>query len=158
MKVNELNVQGGKEVDPNLPLDGLISIIYRSQYVIVNKDANELNITCRQISCLRLVSAYPKITQEEIANTFQVDKGTVARTIRKLEDEEFLYRVQDPENRRKYQIFLTEKGKNIIPKIKVIEDNWEEMVCKGLNKDEISKLMELLYLIAENSLEILHNK
>lgn len=157
MKVNGLNMQG-KKVNPNLPLDGLISIIYRSQSVIVNKDADELNITCRQISCLRLVSAYPRITQDEIANTFQVDKGTIARTIRKLEDDEFLYRVQDPENRRKYQIFLTEKGKNIVPKIKFIEDKWEKRVCEGLNKDEISKLMELLYLVAENSLEILDNK
>lgn len=44
-----------------------------------------------------MVSDRPGITQEEIANIFQIDNGFIARIVRKLEDNEFIYRVCSPE-------------------------------------------------------------
>ena len=57
------------------------------------------------------------ITQEELAAHFHIDKGTVARALRKLEDKNYLFRKVDSKNRRRYLIYLTEKGRNAVPNI-----------------------------------------
>ena len=142
-----------KMADSDIPIDAIFSIIHRKHLIFTHKAAEHLNITGKQIPCLLMVSNRPGITQEEIANIFQIDKGFIARILRKLEDNGFIYRVRGPENRRKYHIFLTEKGKSSIPEIEGIEEKWKKVVLEGLEKDEISKLMEVLNLLAENSIE-----
>lgn len=145
-------------IDPDIPLEVLFSILNRNHFVFVNKEAKHLNITGSQMPCLKFISHKPGITQEDLANTFQIDKGSIARAVKKLEDNELLYRINDPANRRKYLIFLTEKGENIIPEIKGIEERWKKIVCEGLNEDENSKLMEFMNLLAENSIEKIKNR
>ncbi|MFA0834325.1 MAG: MarR family winged helix-turn-helix transcriptional regulator [Methanobacterium formicicum] len=144
--------------DLEIQLEILLSIICRNHLVFTNRKAKRLNIKGRHIPCLMLISDCPGITQDEIAYIHQIDKGFIARIVKELEDDEFLCRTIDPENRRKYHISLTEKGKDIIPKIKDIDEEWKEVVCEGLNEDEISKLMEFMNLLAENSIEKIRNR
>lgn len=70
------------------------------------------------------------ITQDDIARKFQIDKGAVARSVKKLEDREFIRRIPDPENRRKYLIFLTEKGEQTIPELNAIEKNGRKLSAR----------------------------
>ena len=157
MKLNESNMLVEEELYSDIPIEALFSIICRNQFVFVNRESKKLNITGRQIPCLRLISDHPGIIQDDIANTLQIDKGFIARVIKKLEDDEFLYRTIDPNNRRKYHIYLTEKGKNIIPEIKSIDEKWEKIVFEGLNKDEKCKLIEFIDLLSKNSIKKIKN-
>jgi Transcriptional regulators len=157
MKLNELNIPVEEKLNSDIPIEALFSIICRNQFVFVNRESKKLNITGRQIPCLRLISDHPGITQDDIANTLQIDKGFIARVVKKLEDDDFLYRTIDPTNRRKYHIYLTEKGKNIIPEIKAIDEKWEKIVFEGLKKDEKCKLMDFIELLAKNSIEKIKN-
>ncbi|MCE7698815.1 MAG: MarR family transcriptional regulator, partial [Methanobacterium paludis] len=75
----------------------------------------------------------------------------------KLEDKGFISRTLDPENRRKYLIFLTEKGEQTVPKIRGIERKWEKVVCEGLSDEEHSQLLEFLNVLAKNSIEKFKN-
>ena len=148
-----------KMIDSSIPIGAIFSIIHREHLVFAHEEAKYLNITGSQIPCLLMISKKQGITQEELANNkFHIDKGFIARIVRKLEDDEFIYRVHDPKNRRKYHIFLTEKGKNCVHEIKGIEEKWKKIVFEGLEKDEISKLMEVLILLAENSIEKIKNR
>jgi len=158
MKENDLNVHNKKIADLDIQLEIFLSIIWRNHFVFLNRETKKLNIKGTHAPCLMVISEHPGITQEDIANIFQIDKGFIARIVRELEENELLYRTVDPDNRRKYNIFLTENGENIIPKLKNINKKWEKLVCEGLNEDESFKLIEFMDLLAQNSLEKIKNQ
>lgn len=158
MKLNDCNIQGEKIEDSELQLEILLSIVSRNHLVFINREAKALNIKGKQIPCLMVISKHPGITQDDIVRLFQIDKGFIARIMRELEDDKLLYRTIDPENRRKYNIFLTKKGENLIPKIKDIEEEWKKIVCDGLNNDENLKLMKFMGLLAQNSIDKIKNQ
>lgn len=158
MKLNDCNIQGEKIEDSEIQLEILLSIVSRNHLVFINREAKALNIKGKQIPCLMVISKHPGITQDDMVRLFQIDKGFIARIVRELEDDKLLYRTIDPENRRKYNIFLTETGENIIPKIKDIEEKWNKIVCEGLNKDENLKLMKFMSVLAQNSVDKIKNQ
>lgn len=158
MKLNDCNIQDEKIENSEIQLEILLSIVCRNHLVFINREAKALNIKGKQIPTLMVISKHPGITQDSIVKLFQIDKGFIARIVRELEDDKLLYRTIDPENRRKYNIFLTEKGENIIPKIKDIEEEWNKIVCDGLNKDENLKLVKFMSLLAQNSVDKIKNQ
>jgi DNA-binding MarR family transcriptional regulator len=52
-------------------------------------------------------------------------------------------RVQDPVNRRRYILYLTEKGENIIPEILDAEKKWEDTIFKDFSEEERSFLVDV---------------
>lgn len=50
------------------------------------------------------------ICQDELNQPLVLDKGAVARTLQKLEDEGYISRMQDEEKCRRNKISLTDKG------------------------------------------------
>lgn len=142
-----------KKRNCGIPLQGLLSIVLRNHIIFINRETKHLNLTGGQLPCLIFLSHKQGITQDDIARKFQIDKGAVARSVKKLEDKEFIRRIPDPENRRKYLIFLTEKGKQTIPELNTIEKKWKKIVCQGLTDKEYSQLMKFMNLLARNSVE-----
>jgi len=140
----------------NVPLGAFISIIHRTRMIYINDKIKELGLTAGQYPFFMELSHNEGITQDDIANLFHIDKGTVARALRKLEDNKFIYREIDPENRRRYLIYLTEKGKDTIPQVKSIDKEWENLVCSEFSNDENSRLLEILQELVINSLEKVH--
>ncbi|MFR9070599.1 MAG: MarR family winged helix-turn-helix transcriptional regulator, partial [Paraclostridium sp.] len=82
--------------------------------------------------------------QEEIADALNIDKGTTARAIKKLEKEGFLIREKDKIDKRAYKIYLSEKGKSTKDTIYSIMDKLEEKRTANLNEEEKNTLIILL--------------
>lgn len=81
------NYEGMQDSDNNdIPLGGLFSIIYRSRNIYLNKSIDMAGLSYGQFFALLTLSKEEDITQERIAEIFYLDKGTVARAVRKLED------------------------------------------------------------------------
>ncbi len=116
----------------------------------------DLELTAGQVPFLMHLSHKEGITQDDLAVHLHIDKGTVARALKKLEDNGFIYREINPQNRRKYLLFLTEKGRQIVPKIHQINKEWEKSVCFDLSDVEYIKLLNTLQTLAMKSLEKVH--
>lgn len=112
----------------------MISHIYRSNQKNLAKALIPLGIGPGQIIFLKAIVENPGISQERLSNELKFDKGTTARTVKKLEEENYITRIIDEKDRRAFQLFPTKKGKDIYPKL--IE------VLGALNKKITSKLME----------------
>mgnify|MGYP000994993087 CR=1 FL=1 len=156
-KAGDPEKKGKNKENSNIPLQGLLSIVLRNHIIFINKETKHLNLTGGQLPCLIFLSYKQGITQDDIARKLQIDKGAIARSVKKLEDKEFIRRIPDPENRRKYLIFLTEKGEQTIPELKAIEKKWKKIVCHGLTDKEYSQLMKFMNLLAKNSIETFKN-
>ncbi len=73
--------------------------------------------------------------------------------LRKLEDKKYLFRKVDALNRRRYLIYLTEKGRKAVPKIINIDKEWEDSMCSKFSEEEYQNLFGILKVLASNSLE-----
>ena len=118
----------------DIPLSAFISILYRSYRVYLNREIENLEITAGQIPVLieLLRMKNENIFQDELSDRLCIDKGSVARSLKKIEDLGIIKREILKENRRKYDISLTKKGKRMAPKIKEIDNRWEKLICKEL--------------------------
>lgn len=140
----------------DIPLGVFISIIHRTRLIHLNNEMKDLELTAGQVPFLMHLSHKEGITQDNLAVHLHIDKGTVARALKKLEDNGFIYREINPQNRRKYLLFLTEKGRQIVPKIHQIDKEWEKSVCSDLSDAEYIQLLNTLQTLATKSLEKVH--
>lgn len=136
------------------PLGALVSVIHRTHHIIIDERMKRYGLSSGQLFTLLHLAHQQGITQETLARCFHVDKGTVARAVRKLEDTGYIRRTTDPDDRRALRIFLTEKGEAILPEIVRIDREWEEEICAGLTDEEQRTVFTLLRTIARNSLDL----
>ncbi len=134
--------------DSDIPLGLMVSMIYRTRLMFINEKIKNMDITAGQIPFLMELSHEEGISQEDLASHFHIDKGTVARALRKLEDNDYLYRKIDPNNRRRYIIYLTEKGKATVPQIIKINKEWESSIRSKISKTEYNHLFNALKTMA----------
>ena len=139
--------------DSKIPLGLLVSMIHRTRMMYLNDRMKNLDITAGQFPFIVVLSHEEGITQDELAAHFHIDKGTVARALRKLEDKKYLFRKVDALNRRRYLIYLTEKGRKAVPKIISIDKEWEDSMCSEFSEEEYQNLFGILKVLASNSLE-----
>ena len=123
----------------------------------MNRELKHLNLTEGQVPYLVALSKNEQLTQDDLANMFYIDKGTIARTIQKLEEKELVQRLHDPVNRRRYRLSLTEKGEEIVPEILHAEKKWENILFKDFSDEESSLLVENVATLAKNSLKLNKN-
>lgn len=67
---------------------------------------------------LKIYYSEIELSQEDLCDIFCQSKGTVAKTLRKLEDKGYIERIINKDNRRKYILKLTKKGEEVIPVLK----------------------------------------
>ncbi len=93
----------------------------------------------------------PGASQEEIAAFYALDKASAARDARRLEDAGHIRRQTDPDNRRRYQLFVTEAGEKMVEIIHETHRKFEERLSADITPEDWEKLTELLAVAEENS-------
>jgi len=94
----------------------------------------------------------PNCSQEDLVNMFGQSKGNIAKILRKLEDKGFIERQTNPENRRKYMLNTTDKGRELVPKFRKISKEWEIEV--GITDEDI-ELKKRIKEIALNGMKLI---
>lgn len=127
----------------SIPISKMISMIARGQSIYLNNRLGDLGINETQLHLLFEISHHENLNQERIATGCNINKGAVARSIRKLEENGFVIRTIDENNRRQNMVSLTGKGRETLSKaIKILKD-WEDEVI--MEKGYVDK--ELLQLV-----------
>lgn len=93
---------------------------------------------------------HPGASQEEIAAFYALDKTSLARSARRLEDMGHIRREINPHNRRQYRLYLTEAGAKIIPVIHEAYDKFAATLAEGISPEEWQQLKILLEKLEAN--------
>lgn len=109
------------------------------------------------VGCMHLILLYtgrnPGASQEDIAGFYAVDKTSVARDARRLEDMGHIRREIPPNNRRQYQIFLTGAGEEMLVELNRIYDCFQERLFRDIAEPERETLRTLLARLEQNCQE-----
>ncbi len=84
------------------------------------------------------------ITQEELSSMLSLDKTTIARNLKKLDDQGYIKRIKREDDKRSYSIDVTEKSLKIKDEVYRILHSWEERLNSCLTNDESKQLIILL--------------
>ncbi len=143
-----------KKLDASsLPIGKWIIMIARGQTTYLNHKLNDFGINSTQLHLLFEISKQNDLNQDKISSRCNIDKGAVARSIKKLEEMGLVLRKIDDDNRRQNKISLTEKGKETLDETIALLDKFEDEV---FDEDiiEKAKLQQALKEIAIKTIEL----
>lgn len=87
--------------------------IDRDAQRFVARALDNTNLSLSDYDMIHTVEHRPGITQEELRRKYAQDKSTIARRAAKLEAQGYLERRPHPEDRRRKQLFITERGRAV---------------------------------------------
>lgn len=111
---------------------------------------NGFDITAEQWAILNNLWIQDGISQNDIAIKLCKQRPNITRIIDELEKNNLVSRKSNTNDRRKYQIFLTTQGKDVVKNLKSIVKNIQQKVCEGLSEEEINNIIDSLNKIYKN--------
>ena len=117
---------------------------YGSYY---ESNLNDNDLTLKEFSVLLRIRFQGVATQHDLVELFKVSGAYIAKLLRKFEDNGYIARKEDPENRRKKLVKMTDEGIKKTDELIEIIQNWEDKVTAGISEDEIKTLKEILFKI-----------
>lgn len=133
------------------PIGKYISQIYRRGGAHLSKELSKHGIGIGQLMFLTQLYKQDGISQEELTEILRIDKGTTARAIKKLEEENFVVRVKDEKDRRAYKVYLTDKAKEIKLDILNVLKTWDKTLVSNLTDEETETFTRILKKLCINN-------
>lgn len=119
-----------------MPFIALIHHISRNKLRYSQKNPNHIDMVHEGQYLMELYKR-KNLSQDDLATIFGQSKGTIAKALRKLEDHEYVERIVDENNRRKYILNITEKGEKLAILLENDLKKWEEQVGIDKLNDEV---------------------
>ena len=127
-----------------------IATAYRCLVYIRGLQFKKYEINRGQHPFLTRIVDNPGISQEELSNLLKIDKTTTAKALKKLQVNRFITRERSDEDRRKWELYPTDKLLEVFP---YIEKTIEDTALKGLKSftdEEVEILLNLVEKLADN--------
>ncbi len=131
------------------------SVIYRHGRVMHDKAMKQFGLTGQQMGYLKNINADPGLSQEELAKQMHIDKGAVAKALKILVKKGYVERKRNPDDKRAYCLFPTEKAKGIHSMGEKHFAAFEREITSGLTEEEKKTLGRLLGKVTDNIAEML---
>ena len=144
-----------KQMDATqIPVGKLLYMIGKGYSVYVNRNLEGFGINTTQLHLLFEIAHESNINQEMIAARCNINKGAVARSIRKLEEKGLVKREIDENNRRQNRLSLTKDGEDILIKACGVLRDWEDSVILDDGNIKKELLQKVLKEIAVKTMEL----
>ncbi len=108
------------------------------------------DMTIDQGLVLIFLDEYPDMTQKEIAELVFKDNASMTRMINTMVKKKYLKRSMHTEDRRRFNIEITQKGKEVLKILPPIIQNNRNSSLQGISKNEQKQLETILKKIRAN--------
>ena len=129
----------------------LNSKIFRNTQIHLDKVLKKYELSSGSCPYLFILEKNEGISQNKISKEIGNDKAMSARTITKLIKLDYVYKEQDERDSRAYNLYLTEKAKEVMPKIHEEIKALVNLVTEDLSEDEKSITMTSLKKILDST-------
>lgn len=132
----------------------ILYILHKNNRKYLNDALAEYDLNLLQAMCILTICQKNDTTQKELTEILYLTKSGITKAINKLQNEGFIIKEKSSKDNRKYVLKLTEKGKEIIPHLIAINDEWEEKIgLTELDDEFIENLKDMTYKSIELNLE-----
>lgn len=127
-----------------------IGMIDRALDSIANIEFKEIELARGQYLYVVRIYEHPGIISEQLANLIKVDRSTVARAVKKLEDHGFIKREGDPDNKKIKHLYVTDKGAAIYSFIIRENEHSNAVGLRDFSPIEVQQLHDYLVRVRQN--------
>lgn len=99
---------------------------------------------------LKQISENNGSSQVEIGSSTVKDAPTTTRIIDQLVSKNLASKQLDPEDRRRYMVFVTEKGRQLIDRLLPVVQEYRQIPVQGFSATEQKQLISLLQRMLKN--------
>ncbi|MBT1062287.1 MarR family transcriptional regulator [Bowmanella sp. Y26] len=110
-------------------------------------------LTLAQARALFYVSRFEGVKQVQLADALEIQPMTMARLLDQLSDQQLIERVQDPNDRRAYQIFLTAAAAPHLEEIERVSALMREQMLNTLGAEQVNHFMTTLMRLRDGLLD-----
>ncbi len=132
----------------------LLSTINRDSHSFIKSRLGDIDINSGQFPLMFLLYHHEGINQGTAALKLNLDKGTVARGMMRLEEAGMIVRKKDDEDRRNYRLSLSPAGRLAMERLHEIRYELEASLVDGMSDEERRELDRLLGLMHRNVSEV----
>ncbi len=118
---------------------------------VMDGKIQQLGIHHSQHFLLMFLSRHSEMpSQREIAREFDISPAAVATTIKKLEQGGYIEKYIDREDGRYHEIGLTDKGRCVVEKSKVLFQEKDMEIFEGIDEQELLQVQKTLGKVLQN--------
>ena len=131
-------------------LGDLLFIFHKNHKTYFNNALAQYDLNLIQVLCMLRVYNEENLNQKDLSDSLYITKGAITKAIKKLESNGIIIRQQSKVDKRHNILKLSQKGKDLIPILEEINNEWEKKM--GLDKldDEFFKtFIDLAFKSAE---------
>lgn len=124
-----------------------ISIIARGVGRFATRTMRQAGIGASEFDLMQMVRRHPGITQAEVCQRLEIDKGAAARQFARLEAKGYLRRETNPADKRSRLLYATEKADELKNSRAHLEEVFYEWLLAPLSPEEREELARLLEVL-----------
>lgn len=121
-----------------------ITFLHRQRNKFMGERLKQYGFVGAMHMILLYIARTPGTTQDGIVSHMYIDKCTIARRTKKLEELGYIRRETGKNDRRQNNLYLTEAGEAFVPEIRKYMQEWSGQVAKDLSDEERLTLLSLL--------------
>ncbi|QCX33682.1 winged helix-turn-helix transcriptional regulator [Caloramator sp. E03] len=114
----------------------LNSKIFRNIQIYLDRVLKKYELSSGSCPYLFVLEKNEGISQNNLSKEIGNDKAMSARTITKLIEQGYVYKKQHERNSRAYKLYLTEKAKEVMPKIHEEIQELLNLITEDLSEEE----------------------
>jgi MarR family transcriptional regulator, transcriptional regulator for hemolysin len=122
----------------------LVKDVYRLYAKHFERHASEIGLTLSQCKVLGHLSRNEGISQARLAELTDTDPMTLVRTLDRMQQDEWIERRPDPEDRRAHRLYLREAARPIMHRMWKLADQARQEALSALSPAEREQLVGLL--------------
>lgn len=140
-----------KRTAPKNPISMQIATLYRQELWALSNLLETHDISFSQLPFIMVLYVESGSTQDALAAKVQVDKARATRVLKQLEAKGMITRERCPNDARARLVFVTEKALAIeLVLIQIIKE-WNDILLRGVSKEEVSTLKSIQKKMISNS-------
>lgn len=138
-------------MNSNFPnIERCITILDRLMKMYYDHNLADFEIGWGQQFYVEYLYDHPGATAQEMVECIRVDKGTLTKVIKKLEEIGYVEVVASKKDRRMKHLYLTEKAVPAAKRIKEIHSNFYGILCSNIQQSDIRQTEQTMEQMMEN--------
>ena len=134
------------------------SIISKHSNVYLDKALEKFELCgCHRVFIKR-ITENPGITRDKIKQIAHVHPSNTTRTIDYMESLGYIIKKISEQDKRICELYPTEKLKEVYDVLVKAENEWIDIITKGMSTEELEVFTKSLEVMTTNSIECIHKK
>lgn len=133
-------------------IGSMVGDVARHMRRAFDERARSIGVTRPQWVLLSALAYHEGINQGGLADMLEVEPITLCRMIDRLQDADMIERRRHPTDRRAWCLYLTEKARVQIDKLRPLADDLMDTALEGISEEERGALVRTLDTIRQNLL------